>query len=159
MFSIFIFYKQLIIFRSNPNYGLTTLSNTFTPTLSSDGATTPTITYSKREGYYKLRDNGGNTALNGYNEVSVYIYIVITSRSGGQGNIVFSGLPFTSSTIMSTYTLSPCYVTNGNRHQCDAVIVGGSSVITSYFSGTSTPLAIGNVGVNDEFIFSFTYLV
>ena len=58
---------------------------TFTPTFTSDGGTNPTMAY-----YY---NNGRYTKVG--NLVTVILEIITESRSGGSGNLIVSGLPFT----------------------------------------------------------------
>ncbi len=80
----------------------------------------------------------------------------MTSRSGGNGNTVISGLPFTANSVITNYSVKGTYLTNGNRHESCAIVTG--TTVNSIFNGVAQ-LTIGNVGANDTFLFTINYLV
>ncbi len=124
----------------------------FTPTITSTG-TLPTMTYTTQQGFYTVINLGS------FSRIDCYINLIINTRSGGTGNITFSGLPFVANSQQSKYNVMGTYFTStAAHHTITGFINSADNTVTSVFDGNSA-LAISSTGSGESFAFSFSYLV
>jgi hypothetical protein len=123
-------------------------TGTFTPSVIASG-TNPTVSYTARTGSYVKVGSS----------VTVHVYILLSSFSGGSGTVQVGSLPFTPTSTRCSGSLS---YSSGFPTAPQACLNSSSSpsVTLYYFSGSSVVgVATTDLNGNEQFRLSLTYEV